>query len=127
MELISLFTAPTAAPSEVQVQNTSSTSIFVSWGEVPADSKNGVILSYTVTYVGPEGRTEIETVPIPSRNVTLMKLNEHTEYQITVAASTSKGLGRKSEPRKITTDQDSKYICTAPFRKEKSYFKRTSS
>ena len=122
-----MFTAPTASPSEVRLQNKSSTSIFVSWGEVPEEEKNGVILSYTVYYVvlednTPVGSPKSEVVPVPSRNVTLRNLNEDTEYQITVAASTSKGLGVKSERHTITTDQDSKYIdCTVPFRKEKSF------
>ncbi|XP_068677575.1 receptor-type tyrosine-protein phosphatase delta-like isoform X2 [Montipora foliosa] len=102
---------PTAPPSEVQGQNRSSTSIFVSWGEVPEENKNGVILSYTVNYVALEDNgapviPKLEVVPVPSRNITLRNLNEHTKYEIKVAASTSKGLGIKSDPLIITTDQD---------------------
>ncbi|XP_068728210.1 receptor-type tyrosine-protein phosphatase delta-like [Montipora capricornis] len=110
---------PSAPPSEVQGQNRSSTSIFVSWGEVPEENKNGVILSYTVKYVEledneapaqnqrPKPEVHVHVVPVPSRNITLRNLNEHTEYEITVAASTSKGLGDESKPSlKITTDQD---------------------
>ena len=101
---------PSAPPSSVQGYNTSSTSIFVSWGEVPEPDQNGVILNYTVAYQGLKlGAALTKTVVVPTTNITLGDLNEFTEYNITVFASTIKGGGTTSAPIIVRTDEDSKY------------------
>ena len=101
---------PNAPPADVQGRNTSSTSIFVQWGEVPAADQNGVILSYTVEYTAlPGGTPKAELVIAPANEITLTELNEYTNYSITVFASTSKGGGNVSEPIIIITDEDSKF------------------
>jgi len=90
-------------------QNSSSTSIFVQWGNVPAADQNGVILSYTVTYKAlPDGSAETKVVSAPTTHVTLTGLNEYINYSITVFASTIKGNGNMSEPIVVITDEDSK-------------------
>ena len=65
---------------------------------------------------GSEAAAEEKVVVVaPKRNVTLEKLNKYKIYKITVAASTSKGKGRESEPPlEIRTEQDS-YFSTMPF------------
>ncbi|XP_068677582.1 protein sidekick-1-like isoform X3 [Montipora foliosa] len=99
---------PSAPPTSVQGYNTSSTSIFVSWGEVPVSDQNGVILSYTVTYhTLPSGPERTKTVSAPTTNITLGNLNEFTEYSITVFASTIKGGGTTSAAIVVRTDEDS--------------------
>ena len=105
-------TAPNAPPSAIQGYNTSSTSIFVDWGDVPQPDQNGIIRSYTVTYTAlqPNDTTETQFVPAPTTQATLIELNEYTNYSITVFASTSKGRGNISEPIIIITDEDSKLI-----------------
>ena len=45
-----LFSEPGAPPQSVTGYNTSSTSIIVSWGEVPADKQLGDIIRYSVIY-----------------------------------------------------------------------------
>ena len=101
---------PSAPPTFVQGYNTSSTSIFVNWEEVPQDDQNGVILSYTVTYRGlPGGYKQIQNVTAPATTATLKGLSEYTNYSITVFASTIKGGGNKSVPIVVITDEDSKY------------------
>ena len=101
---------PSAPPTSVQGHNLSSTSIFVSWGEVPPDDQNGVILSYTVTYRAlPSGSEQMENVTAPNTTATLTGLNEYTNYSITVFASTIKGGGNKSVPIVVITDEDSKF------------------
>ena len=47
--LISL-SEPDGAPQNVKGQNTSSTSILVSWEAVQADLRNGIITGYNITY-----------------------------------------------------------------------------
>ena len=89
----------------------SSTSIFVSWGQVPFPDQNGVILSYTVTYRAlPSGSSQKGNVTAPANHTTLSGLNEYTNYSITVFASTSKGGGNQSTPIVVITDEDSKFV-----------------
>ena len=100
---------PNAPPSNVWGQNSSSTSIFVQWGNVPAADQNGVIISYTVIYKAlPDGSPQTKLVSAPTTHVTLTDLNEYTNYSITVFASTIMGNGNLSEPIVIITDEDSK-------------------
>ena len=88
----------------------SSTSIFVSWGQVPFLDQNGVILRYTVTYRAlPSGSSQIKNVTAPASQITLPGLNEYTSYSITVFALTLKGGGIESTPIVVITDEDSKF------------------
>ena len=107
--MLLLFAGPSAPPSNVQGHNTSSTSIFAQWSNVPAADQNGVILSYTVTYKALlDGSPQTKVVSAPTTQVTLTGLNEYTNYSITVFASTIKGAGRISAPIFVITDDDSK-------------------
>ena len=106
------FLGPNAPPSNVRAQNSSSTSIFVQWSNVPEADQNGVILSYTVIYKAlPNGGPQTEVVSAPTSHVTLTGLNEYTNYSITVFASSVKGGGRISAPIFVITDEDSKFTC----------------
>ena len=107
-------TAPNAPPADISGYNTSSTSIFVDWGDVPQPDQNGIIRFYTVTYTAlePNGRTETQFVPAPTTQATLTGLNEYTNYSITLFASTSKGRGNISHPIIVITDEDSKLCNT---------------
>ena len=92
----------------MQGQSTSSTSIFVQWSNVPTADQNGVILSYTVTYKAlPDGSPQTKVVSAPRTRATLTGLNEYTNYNITVFASTVKGDGRISALVIVVTEQDS--------------------
>ena len=91
--------------------NASSTSIFVSWEQVPFSDQNGVIVSYTVTYIAlPSGSSQTKDVTASANQSTLTGLNEYTNYSITVFASTSKGGGIQSTPIVVITDEDSKFV-----------------
>ena len=115
------FSAPSAAPVDVQGHNKSSTSIQVQWGNVPAADQNGFILSYIVTYkVLPDGSPLTKEVSAPTVQATLIGLNKYTTYSITVSASTSKGVGPTSEHIIVVTDQDSKFSKTLFFAVVKS-------
>ena len=89
--------------------NTSSTSILVSWDEVPADQQNGIITSYTITY---QSQTENHNGSVSAgpndRQKNIKGLKEYVNYNITVFASTVKGDGPHSTPVLVRTDQDSK-------------------
>ena len=90
--------------------NTCSTSISVSWDEVQADLRNGIITGYTITY---QSQTEnnngvVEAGP-NDRQANLTGLKEFVQYTISVFASTVKGIGPPSV-LVVRTDQDSKWL-----------------
>ncbi|XP_044173286.1 uncharacterized protein LOC114975057 isoform X6 [Acropora millepora] len=98
---------PSAPPANVSGHNTSSTSIFVHWDQVPAAHQNGAILYYTVTYTAlPSGSVQTRSVSAPANQTTLSALKKYTNYSITVSASTIKGAGNVSAPIFIVTDED---------------------
>ncbi len=100
---------PTAAPENVTGHNKSSTSIVVTWDDVPAADQNGIILTYTITYESlAENHNGNVTVNYPAQQTTLTGLREYVNYSITVFASTVKGDGPDSSPIIVITDQDSK-------------------
>lgn len=106
---IHLCPVPGAAPQNVRGRNTSSTSILVTWGEVPADQQHGGIINYTVIYKELMGGAEVEErVYHPKRSLELTQLEKYTKYIIQVLAATIKGAGPRSVPITVSTDQDSK-------------------
>ncbi|XP_074612981.1 protein sidekick-2-like isoform X2 [Acropora palmata] len=98
---------PSAPPANVSGHNTSSTSIFVHWNQVPTEHQNGAILYYTVTYKAlPSGSAQTRSVSAPANQMTLSGLKKYTNYSITVFATTIKGAGNVSAPIFIVTDED---------------------
>ena len=90
--------------------NTSSTSILVVYGDVPAFDQNGIIKNYTITYRSlTEGHNGSAIAGPSDRQKELTNLREYVDYEITVLASTSKGYGPQSSPILVSTDEDSKY------------------
>ena len=89
-------------------QNTSSTSISVSWEDVQADLRNGIITGYNITY---QSQTENDngfvTAGPNDRQANLTGLKEFVKYNISVVAFTVKGDGPPSVTV-VRTDQDSK-------------------
>ena len=89
-------------------RNTSSSSISVSWGEVPIENQNGIILSYTVSYLSQRGGADSKIVPASTSSLELTGLNKFVKYNITVLATTVKGDGPGSGVIVVRTDQDGK-------------------
>ena len=93
-------------------QYESSTSILVTWDEVPKDQQHGHIRSYTVFYKksnGGEEKSENVFSPVPpARHVVLTELTEFTYYSIQVLATTVIGDGPRSDLILVSTDEDSK-------------------
>ena len=97
--------------------NVSSTSISVSWDQVPVEQENGIITGYTITY---HSQTENHNGTVPAgpseRQKTILGLKEYVDYNIRVFASTVKGDGPPSSPvLVIRTDQDSKLFQSQTF------------
>ena len=89
-------------------QNTSSTSISVSWEEVQAELQNGIITGYTIKYQSlTENDNRVVQAGPNDRQANLTGLKEFVEYNISVMAFTVKGVGPPNFTV-VRTDQDSK-------------------
>ena len=99
---------PDAPPQNVTGYNTSSTSINVTWNEVPEDKQHGDIKRYTVMY---NKTTNVinksEVTQISEKIIELKGLDKYTIYDIKVLAATDVGDGPASDPIKVQTDEDS--------------------
>ncbi|CAH3030418.1 unnamed protein product, partial [Porites evermanni] len=97
---------PAGAPQNVRGHNTSSTSISVSWDEVQAELRNGIITGYAILY---KSLTENDNGIVPAgpndRQANLTGLKEFVDYNISVVAFTVKGDGPPSVIV-VRTDQD---------------------
>ena len=96
-------------PQSVQSYNTSSTSVNVTWLEVPTGFVHGILRGYRVFY----SRTQLQeatvkyiVVPANKRYVHLMELNKFTNYTVQVAAFTRIGYGALSSDVIVSTDED---------------------
>ena len=103
-----LLSEPDGAPQNVTGQNTSSTSILVSWEEVQAELRNGIITGYNITYQSlTENDNGFAQAGPNDHQANLTGLKEFVEYNISVVAFTVKGDGLPSVIV-VRTDQDSK-------------------
>ena len=97
----------------------SSTAIFVTWEEVPAINKNGIITMYEVQYVplqifGGLLVTKSVIISSPFMVVTITQLESLMEYNISVRAYTSVGPGPYSDGIINRTLEDTKklFLCS---------------
>ena len=88
-------------------QNTTSSSVLVSWEAVQVELRNGIITGYTIKY---QSLTENDNGFVKAgpndRQANLTGLKEFVEYNISVVAFTVKGDGPPSVIV-VRTDQDS--------------------
>ena len=113
VEVRTLETAPTGPPTDLTTRVLSANIISVTWDPpVPID-RNGVISHYTLSYRGIERDTSSREVTLYSNdsfftNYILTELDEHTNYNISVSASTAVGSGPIATV--VTqTDQEGEY------------------
>ena len=103
---------PASAPVDVRATNQSSTSILVTWGQVPAIDRNGIIISYDVEYTQdtyPAAPT-IQNRTVNDTMVILTGLQEYVVYSIRVRASTIVGSGPFSENVTEQTQEAGKFL-----------------
>ena len=112
----------------LKLKDTTSTSIKVTWNEVPADDRNGIIQSYTVRYQAIGGITvnapvNFTKIDSPTREANLTGLIKNQRYNISVLASTIEGNGPYSPAISEQTNQDSKSTIFLRFCKIQRYCK----
>ncbi|KAJ8392078.1 hypothetical protein AAFF_G00078840 [Aldrovandia affinis] len=105
---------PSAPPQQVTVLtvgNQNSTSISISWDPPTPDHQNGIIQEYKIWCLGNETRFHVnKTVDAAIRSVVVGGLQAGVLYRVEVAASTSAGVGVKSEPQPIVIGKDFKEV-----------------
>uniref|UniRef100_A0A6I8NJ50 Roundabout guidance receptor 2 n=1 Tax=Ornithorhynchus anatinus TaxID=9258 RepID=A0A6I8NJ50_ORNAN len=108
--------APSAPPQSVTVLTVgshNSTSISISWDPPPSDHQNGIIQEYKIWCLGNETRFHInKTVDAAIRSVVIGGLFPGVQYRVEVAASTSAGVGVKSEPQPIIIGNRNEVVIT---------------
>lgn len=103
-------TVPSLPPQNVSSHNTSSTSLHVSWQEVPHGFVHGILLGYRILFKI-ANKTEdfsIVSTSATTRYKDLHGLGKFTVYKISVLAFTAIGDGPNSTIVFISTDEDSK-------------------
>ncbi|KAI1903450.1 hypothetical protein AGOR_G00027320 [Albula goreensis] len=104
--------APSAPPQQITiltVGNHNSTSISISWDPPPPDHQNGIIQEYKIWCLANETRFHVnKTVDAAIRSVVVGGLQAGVQYRVEVAASTSAGVGVKSEPQPIIIGKEVK-------------------
>ncbi|KAI8435034.1 hypothetical protein MSG28_003463 [Choristoneura fumiferana] len=97
---------PSSGPNDVSANATSSTTVVVLWGDIPAKDQNGLIEGYKVCFAAivPPPRPDnqkVECQAIPSNQthtITLTELRKYVVYQIQVLGYTRLGDGALSDP-----------------------------
>ena len=95
---LSIFPAPSAAPTSVRVSEVTSSSITVQWGAVDCIHRNGNITGYSVRY-GVQGSGSTQTMSVSGGSVTeatISRRTPFTAYSIEVAAVNILGTGSYS-------------------------------
>lgn len=107
-------TVPSQPPMNLAGYNTSSTSIAIRWGEIPSTFVHGYLLGHQISYEQISGEMDssqtavtVDTSPY-DRNKSLSGLQVYTKYCVRLAGRTRIGIGKKSECKNITTDEESK-------------------
>ncbi|XP_054706957.1 protein sidekick-like [Uloborus diversus] len=90
---------PSAGPSEVKINATSSTTIVVKWGEVPKVHQNGIIEGYKVYYGAKNVPFLFKVIESNGTfTTTLTELKKYTLYSVQVLAFSRIGDGVLSVP-----------------------------
>ncbi|XP_048579331.1 neogenin-like [Nematostella vectensis] len=98
---------PSAPPPNVRGVNGSSTSIRVSWDQVPPSLVHGTLLGYSVSFTKRGNGTMRTVKTAPAKLEALLTgLQAYSMYEIQVCAFTAKGFGPKSRVISVMTDED---------------------
>ncbi|KAL5486467.1 hypothetical protein EMCRGX_G018950 [Ephydatia muelleri] len=103
--LVNTSSAAPSPPNNLTEVNKTSSSVTISWGEVPCQDQNSVIVEYRVLY-GAVTSGVGGTVATSGRTLTVNGLSPYTNYSIEVSAVNSDGaMGPYSSPLFVVTDQ----------------------
>ena len=103
------FLVPSQAPADVQLFNTSSTSLKAVWGPVPDCCRHGIILGYRLFLKNKTGEVAgNETVAGGQYEFEFSSLLKGYSYNFSILAFTSKGDGNLSQEVVAMTEEEGK-------------------
>ena len=101
-------TAPSAPPNNLTEVTKTSSSVTISWGEVPCQDQNSVIVGYRVLYGAVTSGVGGTVANTSGRTLTVNGLSPYTNYSIEVSAVNSdRAMGPYRSPLFVMTDQSS--------------------
>ena len=105
-----LFTiaVPGAPPTAVAAVPLSASNLNVTWSDIAAQQRYGIVLSYKVKYGRTDGKGVQKEIVVNEKSSKLEGLPANVEYEISVAGMTIKGVGVFSPKITITTKEDGK-------------------
>lgn len=103
---LNYFTVPSSPPVNVSAVVQNSTSVAVTWEDIPLIEQNGEIITYEVR-IEPlntfNGAISVDRINTSNTSVTLTNLEEFVNYSISVRGYTIVGPGNYSDPLTVMT------------------------
>ena len=102
-----LYIAPSSPPNDFRGHNLSSTSVVVSWGNVPKSSRNGLLLGFHVVCKKRNSTDKhFAGIKFGSHRWEFKGLKKFTNYSCRLRAYNTFGNGTWSQQLEISTDED---------------------
>lgn len=92
---------PSKPPTNVNVESNTRSSISVSWGMIPNNGRNAVILGYIVFYCEQDGTNCLQLDARLNYSLEITDLDPGKGYKVQVAGYNKVGLGMKSKSRPV--------------------------
>ena len=103
------FLVPSQYPPNIELMNTSSTSLNVSWKAIPPEQVHGILRGYGIFYRAEHVHVWNNFTVLPNvYSLELTGLRKYQKYYMQVAGLTVKGIGKPCKQIPVLTDEDSK-------------------
>ena len=102
-----LQSGPSAAPTGFEIVSIDSSSVTLTWNELPCFAQNGPLLGYVISYTS-DGKTTPITELVISNIHQLTGLTPCTRYTLNIAALNDAGAGVSSMSLVVVTSENGK-------------------
>ena len=97
------------------MKNTSSTSLLVSWQQIPLRQRNGIIIGYKIDYRETKTLNWASKTVDKQMSVEITGLEKYRWYEMRVNGRTSQGVGIANATILVLTDEDREsMLCRLP-------------
>ena len=100
------FVVSSAPPENIKMKNTSSTSLLVSWQQIPLRQRNGIITGYKIDYRETKTLNWASETVAKQMSVEITGLEKYRWYEMRINGRTSQGVGIGNATLLILTDED---------------------
>ena len=99
---------PSTSPTGFTVVSMSSSSVILTWDELPCPDQNGPLLDYVIQYTPDGGTPSTAMLPLLMENNQLTELTAFTRYMLRIAAQNDAGMSDFSLPVSVVTSGNGK-------------------